>query len=95
MCAVNRRQSSGRATASRFTGDAEWQKAAHFIDVPVFDAQRTFVFKTGGLSLFNNQRPDQTATELFAAVDVRVIPITASIGHTEFVIEVFAMRRST
>lgn len=45
--------------------------------------------KTGRLTLFDDQRPDQPTAQLFAAADVRVIPIATGIRHTEFVIEVF------
>ncbi len=46
--------------------------------------------ETGGLALFNDQRPDQPTAQLFAAADVRVIPIATGIRHTELVIEIFA-----
>ncbi|MCY1176995.1 hypothetical protein D9M73_172830 [compost metagenome] len=40
------------------------------------------------LALFDDQRPNQPPAQLFAAADVRVVPVTTGIRHAKFVVEV-------
>ncbi len=87
--AVDGRQAPGRTATRRFTRNAELNEIAFIVDVPVLQAQGLFVFETGRLALFDDQRPDQPAPQLFAAADVRVIPVAAGVRHTKFVVEVF------
>ena len=84
---VDKRPAVPPRAASR--GDAEFDEIALFVDVPVLQAQSLFVLETGRLALFDDQRSDQPAPQLFAAADMRVIPVAAGIRHAEFVIEVF------
>ncbi|MNQ95861.1 hypothetical protein D3C85_1114390 [compost metagenome] len=59
---VDGRQAPRRATTGRFTGNAEFDEVALFIDVPVFQAQGLFVFETGWFAFFDNQRSDEATT---------------------------------
>ncbi|CAI8794765.1 hypothetical protein EMIT0P218_10428 [Pseudomonas sp. IT-P218] len=85
---IDGRQAPRRTATGGFPGNAELDEIADVVDMPAFQAQGLFVLETGGLALLDDQRADQATTELFATVHMRVIPVAAGIGHTEFVIEV-------
>ncbi|MNZ30223.1 hypothetical protein D3C78_474840 [compost metagenome] len=87
--AVDGRQTPRRAATGRFPGNTEVDESALLIDVPVLQAQGFFVLEAGGLTLLDNQRADQAATEFLAAAHMGVIPVAAGIGHAEFVVEIF------
>ncbi|CAI8724211.1 hypothetical protein EMIT0P171_120040 [Pseudomonas sp. IT-P171] len=86
---IDGRQAPRRAASGRLARNTERDERTFFINVPALEAQSLFVLETGRLAFFDDQWANQPATEFFAAVHVRVIPIAAGIRHAEFVIEVF------
>ncbi|MCY1530754.1 hypothetical protein D9M68_659560 [compost metagenome] len=58
--------------------------------MPAFQVERAFVPEPRRLALLDDQRTDQTATQLLATGGVRVIPEATGIRGLEPVVEVFA-----
>lgn len=90
MLAVDRRIAPAGAFARGLARHAEGGEGALLVHVPGLQAENLLVAEPGGFTLLDDQRADQSAAELLAAHQVRVVPVAAGVLGLELVDEALA-----
>lgn len=90
MLAVDRRIAPAGAFSRGLARHAEGGEGALLVHVPGLQAENLLVAEPGGFALLDDQRADQSAAELLAAHQVRVVPVAAGVLGLELVDEALA-----